>query len=102
MSKDLLKNKGMTRTDMYCNECTKNFIAKLDFSLDGNHIIECPHCGHEHCRVIKNGEVTGDRWSSREQRIDVEKRCVWKSHSQPMMTTTASAFIRDSWLNRDN
>lgn len=88
------------RTDMYCTECSKNFIAQLDFALDGNHVVECPYCGHEHCRVIKGGEVTGDRWESRTQRIDVEKRCVWKADSRPIQTTTAAAFIRDAWLNR--
>lgn len=88
------------RTDMNCTECHKNFIAQLDFGLDGNHIVECPYCGHEHCRVIKDGVVTGDRWSSREQRRDVDKRSVWKSDSQPVMTSTTSQFIRDAWLNK--
>ncbi len=90
----------MIRTDMNCTNCHKSFIAQLDDELDGNHIVECPHCGHEHCRVIKKGEITDDRWDSREQRIDVEKRCVWKSGSLPMQTSTAAAFIRDSWLSR--
>jgi len=87
------------RTDMYCTECDRNFIAQLDFSIDGNHVVECPHCGHEHCRVIEEGVVTGDRWSSRYQRINVEKRCTWKSDSQPIQTSTASHFIREKWLN---
>ena len=37
------------RTDMYCHECTLNFVTRLDLRLDGNHVIHCPHCGHEHC-----------------------------------------------------
>lgn len=88
------------RTDMNCTECSKNFVAQLDMSLDGNHVIECPYCGHEHCRVVTGGKVTGDRWESRRQRVDVDKRCVWKSDSQPIMTSTASAFIREAWLGR--
>lgn len=88
------------RTDLYCTECSKNFIAQLDYSLDGNHVLECPYCAHEHCRVVKNGEVTDVRWESRAQRIDVDKRCVWKSDSRPMQTTTAASFIRDAWLSR--
>lgn len=88
------------RTDMLCTECHKNFIAQLDFIIDGNHIIECPYCGHEHCRVIKNGVVSGDRWSSRMQRVDVDKRCVWKADSKPMMTSAASYYIRELWLNK--
>lgn len=94
--------KEAVRTDMNCTNCSKNFIATLDYRLDGNHIVECPYCGHEHCRVIKDGVVTGDRWSSRAQRIDVDKRCVWKSDSQPIVTSMASAFIREKWLNRED
>lgn len=87
---------------MNCTNCSKQFIALLDFGLDGNHVVECPYCGHQHCRVIKNGEVTEDRWSSRLQRVDVDKRCVWKADSRPIVTTTAAAFIRDAWLNRSD
>lgn len=90
----------MQRTDMHCSNCSRNFIAELAMFLDGNHIVECPYCGHEHCRVIKGGAITDDRWDSRSQRIDVEKRCVWKSDSQPITTSTAAAFLRERWLNR--
>lgn len=92
--------KDPVRTDMNCTNCHKNFIAQLDMGIDGNHIVECPYCGHEHCRVIKGGKVTGDRWSSRSQRVNVEKRCVWKCDSRPIVTSSAAAFIRNAWLNR--
>ena len=62
---DTLTQTGEVRTDLDCHQCGKNFIALLDFSLQGNHIIECAHCGHEHCRVIVRGKVTGDRWDSK-------------------------------------
>lgn len=88
------------RSDMHCTECGKNFVAQLDMALDGNHVIECPYCGHEHCRVVTLGKVTDDRWDSRRQRIDVDKRCVWKADSQPIFTSTAAAFVREQWLNR--
>jgi len=89
---------------MYCNDCGNNFIAELDMDLDGDHIVECPHCGHEHCRTIENGKVTNDRWESRNankrNRIEVSKRCVWKSDSQPIQTSKASHFIREAWLSK--
>lgn len=44
--------------------------------------------------------MTGERWDSREQRVDVDARRVWKAHSQPIVTSTAAAFIRQPWLNR--
>jgi len=91
----------MQRTDMDCHQCGKQFIAQLDMSLDGNHLIECPYCAHEHCRVVKAGRVTGDRWDSRNENVRATtKRSTWKPDSRPLQTSTAAAFIRDSWLSR--
>lgn len=88
------------RTDMECTNCPKSFVATLDMGVNGNHVVECPYCGHEHCRRIEDGKVTGERWDSRLQRVDVDKRCVWKADSAPIVTSMASAFIREKWLNR--
>lgn len=93
---------GRARTDMDCHNCHTMFVAELDFSINGNHVVECPRCGHEHCRVIKDGIITGDRWEGREQRVDVDKRCVWKSDVLQMKTSIASQFLRDAWLNRSD
>ena len=90
------------RTDMSCHQCNGNFIAELDFSVNGNHVVECPRCGHEHCRVIKDGVITSERFDSRADRIDVDKRSVWKSDVLQAQTSTAAAFIRDAWLNRSD
>lgn len=88
------------KTDMHCSHCRKPFVAQLDMSVDGNHVVECPWCGHEHCRRVEAGRVTDDRWSSRLQRVDVDARCVWKSTTEPIVTSTAAAFLRERWLNR--
>lgn len=93
-------NTGETRTDLHCTECGKNFIALLDYDIEGNHIVECPHCGHEHCRVIEAGKVTDVRWSSRVQNQEaVRCRKVWKSNVLQAQTNSASHFIRERWLN---
>lgn len=93
---------GPVRTDLCCTECRRTFIAELDLGLDGNHVIECPYCGHEHCRVVQAGVVTDVRWDSRKPRIDVtvQHRSVWKADSRPARTSTASEFIRQAWLNK--
>ena len=52
-------------TELYCHECDGYIKIELDYSLNGNHVVECPNCGHEHCRVIENGKVTSDRWDQR-------------------------------------
>lgn len=93
-----------TKTVMDCHECHKQFVALLDYSVNGNHIIECAHCGHEHCRVIENGKITEERWSSRygsdKSRDGIRARRVWKSSVLPAQTTSASEFIRQRWLER--
>jgi DNA-directed RNA polymerase subunit RPC12/RpoP len=90
---------GKVRTDIYCTNCFKNFFAELDFDINGQHTIECPYCMHEHCRKIENGRVTGDRWDSRIQRKDAICCQVWKSDVIQAKTMTASALLRERWLN---
>jgi len=51
--------------ELYCHNCGKHVQFKLDMDLEGNHVLECPNCKHEHCRVVKGGKITGDRWDSR-------------------------------------
>lgn len=45
--------------------CEKPFIyIRLNTAHDGNFTIKCPTCEHKHYRVIKNGEITTERWGS--------------------------------------
>lgn len=37
----------------------------LDEGMNGNYIIVCGHCGHEHYRTIEKGVVTDDRHNSK-------------------------------------
>lgn len=48
--------------EFYCH-CGKYFDVKLNMSLNGNHRIHCPDCGHIHYRKIENGQITGDRFT---------------------------------------
>lgn len=95
-----IAGEGKTRTDMHCHHCGKGFIAELDFSINGNHVVECPRCGHEHCRTIKNGKITDDRWSSRSETERIKGKSFWKSDVLPAQTSTASLFLRESWLRK--
>lgn len=93
-----------TKTVFNCTECSKQIVALLDFTINGNHIVECPHCGHEHCRVIESGKITEDRWSSRygtdKSRDAIKPRRVWKHNVLQAETTSASEFIRRRWLEK--
>lgn len=104
MKTDQLTHDREVKTDLHCHECKKDFVALIDYRLTGNHVIECPHCGHEHCRVIEKGKITEDRWSSRygsDKQLDGHKaRRVWKDSVLPMQTSSASSFIREMWLRK--
>ena len=56
--------KDWTKEEWLAYKAEAEMWRDMDLSLNGNHIIECPHCGHEHYRVIKRGKVTSDRWQS--------------------------------------
>jgi hypothetical protein len=53
------------RQELHCHACDSWVQFLLDMSLDGNHVLECPKCGHEHCRVVRRGKITDIRWDQR-------------------------------------
>lgn len=99
---DMNKHQGEVRTPMECTHCSKHFVALVDYSLNGNHIIECAWCGHEHHRVIRNGKITEERFgsSSGDKRDAHKPRRVWKHNALPISTSSAAHFIRDRWLDK--
>lgn len=93
------KQSGQVRTDLYCHNCNKNFVAELDYDIDGQHTVECPYCGHEHCRYINNGFISDKRWAGHNDTVKVVSRCVWKHDVLKAKTSVASEFLRNRWLN---
>lgn len=88
------------KTEIYCHECGNYVQFTLDKELDGNHIIKCPKCGHEHCRVIKNGEVTHDRWDSRNgdtYYVNSYSTVTFSSSSWELSYTGNSVYLYNSW-----
>lgn len=90
------------RTELHCHNCSKNFIAELHADIDGKHVIECPHCGHEHYRHIKDGAVTHQRWGSDNSGKTVPAKCVWKSSVIKAQTSSVANHIRERWLERSD
>jgi hypothetical protein len=97
------KSDGVQRTEINCHSCHKNFVAELDFGINGNFIIECAHCAHEHFRTIKDGVITEGRWGSgNDSTTRIAGRSVWKSSVIKAQTSTVVHFLRDRWLNRSD
>lgn len=55
----------MSEETLYCTECGEMLRFKKKPWKNGNLIIVCDHCGHQHCRYVSNGEVTSERWDRR-------------------------------------
>lgn len=53
------------RQELHCHACDNYVQFNIDIEQNGNHVIICPNCGHEHCRVIQNGVITEARWDRR-------------------------------------
>lgn len=95
------------RQEIHCHECDRYVQFEIDMDLDGNHVFNCPKCGHEHCRVVKNGEITEERWDRRNRNTYTIRVSSWSSTSNPYYTDgtggsyytgiTTSSFLRDSW-----
>lgn len=50
------------KEEFYCGtECGKYFLTYLRTNMNGNYTVECPHCGHHHYRVVRDGIITQDR-----------------------------------------
>jgi len=43
--------------EFYCGECQGYFLIRLNMVLNFEAFIRCPNCGHEHRRVVMNGEI---------------------------------------------
>ena len=51
--------------ELYCHGCDMYVQFRIDMEKEGNHVLKCPNCGHEHCRVVRNGIITDERWDQR-------------------------------------
>lgn len=95
---------GVQRTEIFCHACKKSFVAELNLDINGNYIIECACCGHEHCRTIKDGKITEARWDGKNDSTTtrVNGRSVWKSSVIQAKTSAVAWHIRERWMNRDD
>jgi uncharacterized Zn finger protein len=103
---------GLQRTDMHCHACSGNFVAELDYDLNGDHEIVCPRCGHIHYRTIKDGKITESRYGTDSTPVvKVDGRSIWSvgevrkrdsGRIEGAKVSTVSHFLRDRWLNRSD
>lgn len=82
MTNNILSVRRYNKVDVefYCGMCQHYTYVKLDLSMNGNHIMNCPNCGHKHYRVVKDGRITEDRFNEhlkdRHEIIAMKSACV--------------------------
>ena len=89
------------RQELYCHDCGKYVQFNLDLSLNGNHVLNCPNCGHEHCRVVKDGKITGERWDQGNGQTTAITACsiTYTAASTWDTTTSGSSFSYGQWMS---
>lgn len=82
--------------EIHCHNCDRYVRFTIDMSLNGNHVLKCPQCGHEHCRVVRDGKITDDRWDSRNSTFRVRRATT----STTSWASSASCYyLTGAWAN---
>lgn len=98
----------LERQELYCHDCGHYVQFNIDTALDGNHVFKCPVCGHEHCRVVKNGEITDIRWDSRNgmtHQVSISTVTYSTQSTYAVTSSTSSTsvdvggYLGQSWAN---
>lgn len=92
------------RQELHCHACDRYVQFDVDIELNGNHVLNCPNCGHEHCRVVRDGKITGDRWGQRNGPTLMVLTATATSSATSTYTTyssvtTGNVFLYGSWIN---
>lgn len=83
-----LDDDSVQMQELHCHSCGKYVQFKIDLALDGNHVLNCPNCGHEHCRVVKDGVITEERWDSRNVTYPIQ----WATYSVNSAANTVAMW----------
>ena len=102
------------RQELHCHACNQYVQFDIDVELNGNHVIICPNCGHEHCRVVRNGIITEARWDRRNDKymnfnplttyyntgVGYSNLSTYQTYVQSSGTNASTAaFTYNSWNN---
>lgn len=78
------------KQELWCHNCDKYVQFEIDMELNGNHVLNCPNCNHEHCRVVKDGIITNDRWAQRNGNTYLVTTAACTTTSMTMTIVSAS------------
>jgi hypothetical protein len=55
--------------EIHCHNCNRYVQFPIDLSLNGRHVLNCPNCGHEYCRIVNRGVISEERWDTRDNAL---------------------------------
>lgn len=97
-----LPEQKIERQELHCHNCDVYVQFDIDINLNGNHIVICPNCKHEHLRVVNNGIITDERWGSRNMPTYTATGTSYtgSSYSSTTSATTGtSMYLSGAWLS---
>jgi len=93
----------MQLQELHCHECQQYVQFEIDDGLDGEHILNCPKCNHQHYRVVDKGVVTSTRWGSDNRNIIIGTSATGyatvPSNYTAYTITTATYSATSAWDN---
>jgi hypothetical protein len=95
------------KQELHCHNCNRYVQFEIDLELNGNHVLACPNCGHEHCRVVKDGIITDVRWGQRNNSLPTYRvstatstvSSTYDTYSGTGTGTGGNTFLYRAWMD---
>jgi hypothetical protein len=81
------------RQELHCHACNGYVQFSLDTSINGNYVLNCPKCGHEHCRVVYKGKISDERWDQRNGLATYQITQLIYSATSTVSTTSTNIYL---------
>lgn len=100
------REEGMNqKQELHCHNCDNYVRFDLDLSVDGDYKLICPSCGHEHYRVVKDGNITDQRWGRDPSQANGGSGWTtiyatsWAQVSYQATSASTNQFTTDAWAS---
>ena len=87
------------KQELHCHACNKYVQFELDMGVNGNHVLNCPNCNHEHCRVVRDGMITGERWDARNGPSVFVSSTTTSGTAMYDTSSSSTTYLSLSWVN---
>jgi uncharacterized protein YbaR (Trm112 family) len=97
------------RQELHCHICDKYVQFDIDISLNGNYVLACPNCKHEHYRLVVDGKITDVRWDQintnlqfyavNTYAITTSSTSTYNTYAINSSANTANSCLYASWMN---